>query len=71
MNILNTKRITHAIFQPRSGRIGCIGWTGHNNLGDEAVFDAMQLILPNYSVTPFDASKFNKGINFIGRGQYG
>jgi polysaccharide pyruvyl transferase WcaK-like protein len=39
---------------PREEVVGYIGWTGHGNLGDEAMFSAIRQLLPRVSLQPFE-----------------
>jgi len=38
---------------PFRTRIGYVGWTGHENLGDEMLYQAYQRLFPEYHVLPF------------------
>jgi len=38
---------------PFRTRIGYVGWTGHENLGDEMLYQAYQQLFPEYHVLPF------------------
>ena len=50
---VDTRRIIKGLLHSQAGRIGCVGWTGHHNLGDEAVFEGVQKLLPDYSIVPY------------------
>ncbi len=52
IDFVTLKRLFRSLRQPRQGRIAYIGWTGHRNLGDEALYEAAQRLLPDYALYP-------------------
>ena len=45
---------------PLRTRIGYVGWTGHENLGDEMLYQAYQRLFPEYHVLPFISLRSSK-----------
>jgi polysaccharide pyruvyl transferase WcaK-like protein len=46
-----------AAFSPSKTNAAYLGWTGHNNLGDEILLLAHQKLFPKLSIIPFQKSK--------------
>ncbi len=52
MNLQTLRQISRSVISPRRGRISYVGWAGHDNLGDEALFEAIEMLLPDHALYP-------------------
>lgn len=62
VGILKTLIGNLCFFVPFKKRIGYIGWIGHGNLGDEAMYFAIKKMFPKFNIIPFKAT--NKTLIF-------
>jgi polysaccharide pyruvyl transferase WcaK-like protein len=47
--------------------ISYMGWTGHNNLGDELLYEAHVALFPDFTIVPFRKSAFARAYQTVSR----
>ncbi len=52
IDYMTFRRVISCLVHPGRSRIGYVGWTGYRNLGDESLYDAVNLLLKGYSLYP-------------------
>ena len=63
------RRKIQAVLKPGQGRFGYLGWTGHKNLGDEILFEAARILLKDYALFPYRASKADRLADWLAGGR--
>lgn len=67
----NKKRAVRTAAKDDTPMISYMGWTGHNNLGDEILYDAHKALFPNLAVVPFRKDNTSKAQSLIKAGFLG
>ncbi len=70
LKFVTLSRMARSLGQVGKPRIGYIGWTGHDNLGDEAMYQAAIVLMSRYSIYPWHRESrknpLTRGLEMLG-----